>query len=219
MIINPILRVVGGLSALCVFFFALRWFSADSINSDALVRLGTPYADHPGAPIVIALAYIAASFILLPRPILTLASILIFGPWQTAVFGLAGLLLAAAAAFWLGRMDRLNRLWAATDPALNTIATKLQGGGIYSVVVMRMLPIAPYTIVNLFAGSLGIRFSDFIMGSFIGLLPGMLTTVVLGDRLLVALRHFNWTNLGIVIALAAACIITALLLRRSVNGR
>ena len=219
MIINPILRVVGGLSALCVFFFALRWFSADSINSDALVRLGTPFADHPGAPIVIALAYIAASFILLPRPILTLASILIFGPWQTAVFGLAGLLLAAAAAFWLGRMDRLNRLWAATDPALNTIATKLQGGGIYSVVVMRMLPIAPYTIVNLFAGSLGIRFSDFIMGSFIGLLPGMLTTVVLGDRLLVALRHFNWTNLGIVIALAAACIITALLLRRSVNGR
>ena len=219
MIINPILRVVGGLSALCVFFFALRWFSADSINSDALVRLGTPFADHPGAPIVIALAYIAASFILLPRPILTLASILIFGPWQTAVFGLAGLLLAAAAAFWLGRMDRLNRLWAATDPALNTIATKLQGGGIYSVVVMRMLPIAPYTIVNLFAGSLGIRFGDFIMGSFIGLLPGMLTTVVLGDRLLVALRHFNWTNLGIVIALAAACIITALLLRRSVNGR
>lgn len=219
MIINPILRVVGGLSALCVFFFALRWFSADSINSDTLVRLGTPFADHPGAPIVIALAYIAASFILLPRPILTLASILIFGPWQTAVFGLAGLLLAAAAAFWLGRMDRLNRLWAATDPALDTIATKLQGGGIYSVVVMRMLPIAPYTIVNLFAGSLGIRFSDFIMGSFIGLLPGMLTTVVLGDRLLVALRHFNWTNLGIVIALAAACIITALLLRRSVNGR
>lgn len=219
MIINPILRVVGGLSALCVFFFALRWFSADSINSDTLVRLGTPLADHPGAPIVIALAYIAASFILLPRPILTLASILIFGPWQTAVFGLAGLLLAAAAAFWLGRMDRLNRLWAATDPALDTIATKLQGGGIYSVVVMRMLPIAPYTIVNLFAGSLGIRFSDFIMGSFIGLLPGMLTTVVLGDRLLVALRHFNWTNLGIVIALAAACIITALLLRRSVNGR
>ena len=219
MIINPILRVVGGLSALCVFFFALRWFSADSINSDALVRLGTPFADHPGAPIVIALAYIAASFILLPRPILTLASILIFGPWQTAVFGLTGLLLAAAAAFWLGRMDRLNRLWAATDPALNTIANKLQGGGIYSVVVMRMLPIAPYTIVNLFAGSLGIRFSDFIMGSFIGLLPGMLTTVVLGDRLLVALRHFNWTNLGIVIALAAACIITALLLRRSVNGR
>ena len=219
MIINPILRVVGGLSALCVFFFALRWFSADSINSDTLVRLGTPFADHPGAPIVIALAYIAASFILLPRPILTLASILIFGPWQTAVFGLAGLLLAAAAAFWLGRMDRLNRLWAATDPALNTIATKLQGGGIYSVVVMRMLPIAPYTIVNLFAGSLGIRFGDFIMGSFIGLLPGMLTTVVLGDRLLVALRHFNWTNLGIVIALAAACIITALLLRRSVNGR
>ena len=219
MIINPILRVVGGLSALCVFFFALRWFSADSINSDALVRLGTPFADHPGAPIVIALAYIAASFILLPRPILTLASILIFGPWQTAVFGLAGLLLAAAAAFWLGRMDRLNRLWAATDPALDTIATKLQGGGIYSVVVMRMLPIAPYTIVNLFAGSLGIRFSDFIMGSFIGLLPGMLTTVVLGDRLLVALRHFNWTNLGIVIALAVACIITALLLRRSVNGR
>lgn len=219
MLNKPIVRFTVGLSALAVFLLALRWISADRINTEALIRWGTPLADHPAAPLFIAIAYVAASFILLPRPILTLASILIFGPWQTAVFGLTGLLVAAAAAFWLGRIHGLNRLWTRAHPALNTIATKLQGGGIYSVVVIRMLPIAPYTIVNIFAGTLGIRFTDFFIGSFIGLLPGMLSTVVLGDRLLVALQHFDWTNLWVATGLAAACAITSLILRRSVTEK
>jgi phospholipase D1/2 len=219
MITMPILRFAGGLVALCALFILLGWISTENINTAALIRLGTPFADHPAAPLIIAVAYVAASFILLPRPILTLASILIFGPWQTAVFGLAGLLVAAAAAFWIGRLHGLPRVLASTNPALNTIATKLKGGGIYSVVVIRMLPIAPYTIVNLFAGTLGIRFSDFLIGSFIGMIPGMLSTVVLGDRLLVALRNFNWANLGIAIGIAAACTATSLLLRRSVKPK
>jgi uncharacterized membrane protein YdjX (TVP38/TMEM64 family) len=219
MITKPLFRFAGGLSAVCLLLIALRWISADSINTDALMRWGQPFAEHPAAPVVIAFAYIAASFILLPRPVLTLASILIFGPWQTAIFGLSGLLVAAAAAFWIGRKHGLSRLWISTHPALNTIATKLQNGGIYSVVVMRMLPVAPFTIVNLFAGTLGIRFSDFFIGSIIGLLPGTLSTVVLGDRLLVTLQNFSWVNLSIVIALAAACTITYVLLRQSVRQK
>ena len=213
---KPIVRLLGGLSALCLCLVALRWVSAESISTDALVRLGKPIADHPAAPAVITFAYIAASFILLPRPILTLAFIVIFGPWQTAIFGFSGLLLAAAAAFWIGRRYGFSRLWS-TTPALDTIATRLQGGGIYSVVVMRMLPIAPFTIVNVFAGTLGIRFSDFFIGSIIGLLPGMLSTLVLGDRLLVVLQHFNWVDLAMMVAIAIACAITALLLRRIVR--
>ena len=219
MITKPNLRLVGGLSTLCLFLAALRWISAESINTDALVHWGKPIADHPAAPVVITFAYIAASFILLPRPILTLASILIFGPWKTAIFGFSGLLLAAAAAFWIGRMHGFSRLWLSTTPAFDMIAAKLQSGGIYSIVVMRVLPIAPFTIVNLFAGTLGVHFSDFFIGSIIGLLPGMLSTLVLGDRLLVLLQHFNWVNLAIVTAIATGCAVTALLLRRRVRRR
>jgi len=116
-------------------------------------------------------------------------------------------------------MHGFPRLWLSTTPFLDMIATKLQSGGIYSVVVMRLLPVAPFTIVNLLAGTLGIRFSDFFIGSMIGLLPGMLSTLVLADRLLVVLQHFNWVNLAIVAAIATGCAITAVLLRRSVRRR
>ncbi len=50
-----------------------------------------------------------------------------------------------------------------------------------------MLPVAPFTVVNIFVGALGIRYSSFIIGTFIGLLPGTLTTVVVGDRIWAAL--------------------------------
>jgi uncharacterized membrane protein YdjX (TVP38/TMEM64 family) len=162
---------------------------------------------------LIAAAYVAASLVFFPRPLLTLAFVIIFGPWQTAVYGLAGLLVAAAAAFWFGARHGAPRLQTLANPGLKTIATKLQRGGIYSVVVMRMLPVAPYTIVNLFAGTMGIRFSDFFIGSFIGLLPGTLSTVVLGDRLLVALTHASWTNLLLVVGAGAVVALTFALLR------
>jgi uncharacterized membrane protein YdjX (TVP38/TMEM64 family) len=174
-----------------------------------------PFANHRAAPMVIVAAYAAASFVMFPRPILTLAFVVIFGPWRTAIFGLTGLLLAAAAAFWFGACHGAPSAQKFGRHGLAIISAKLQGGGVFSVIVMRMLPVAPFTVVNMFAGALRIRFSTFMIGTFFGLLPGTLTTIVVGDRLLVALKNAEWTNIGLVVGLSGAAVITFILLRRA----
>ena len=45
--------------------------------------------------------------------------------------------------------------------------------GLLAVVTFRLLPVAPFTLVNLAAGASGIRFADFLVGTVIGLLPGL----------------------------------------------
>jgi uncharacterized membrane protein YdjX (TVP38/TMEM64 family) len=82
-----------------------------------------------------------------------------------------------------------------------------------------MIPAAPFTVVNVLAGALRIRFTDFLIGSLIGLLPGTLTTIVVGDRLLTAFRYADWKNVALAIALAAAGAMTFLLLRRLTRYR
>lgn len=176
-----------------------------------------PFAQHSAAPLLIVAAYAAGAFILFPRPLLTLAFIVIFGPWRTALFGLTGLLLAGAAAFWFGATHGAPRTRALARHGLDALTTRLQRGGIYSVIVIRMLPIAPFTVVNLVAGALRIRFRDFMVGSFFGLLPGTLITIVVGDRLLAALRNAHWFDIALALALIAASAITFMLLRRSVR--
>ena len=181
------------------------------------MRWSEPFAQHAAAPFVIICAYAAASFILFPRPLLTLAFIVIFGPWRTALYGITGLLLAGAAAFWFGAVHGAPPIRKLAQQGIDVLTARLRRGGIFSVIVIRMLPIAPYTVVNLLAGALKIRFSDFMIGSLFGILPGTLMTIAVGDRLLAALRQMDGANVVVALAVAAAAAITFCLLRRSVQ--
>jgi uncharacterized membrane protein YdjX (TVP38/TMEM64 family) len=167
--------------------------------------------------LIIVATYVAASLILFPRPVLTLAFVGIFGPWRTAVYGLTGLLIAAGMAFWFGATYGPPRSQGSQRHGFHAIAAKLKRGGVLSVVAIRMLPVAPFTVVNIFVGALGIRFSDFIIGTFIGLLPGTLTTVVVGDRIWAALQHTRWIDVGLAVGLSAAGIIASIILRRAIR--
>lgn len=51
-----------------------------------------------------------------------------------------------------------------------------------------MIPVAPFTVVNLAAGASHIRFRDFVLGSLAGMTPGTLAIAVFGDRLEEAVR-------------------------------
>ena len=85
------------------------------------------------------------------------------------------------------------------------------------MVAIRMLPVAPFTVVNIFVGALGVRFIDFIIGTFVGLLPGTLTTVMVGDRIWAALQHTRWTDVALAVGLSAAGIIASIILRRAIR--
>ena len=57
------------------------------------------------------------------------------------------------------------------------------------MVALRALPVAPFTLVNLAAGAGAIRLSDFILGTLIGMAPGLELIAVLGDRLRLLADH------------------------------
>ena len=86
-----------------------------------------------------------------------------------------------------------------------------------------VLPVAPFTFVNLAAGAGGIRFVDFFLGSVLGLLPGMTLLSVMGDRIISILSNPTIGDIALVvlcvlglIGLAAAA--QALLSRRGGRG-
>jgi phospholipase D1/2 len=209
--------ILGFLATTFFIIVAWHWSPLQKIDSEQLMRWSEPLAKHPAVPLIIIASYVAAAFILFPRPILTLASVGIFGPWPTAVYGMAGLLLAAAMAFWFGATYGAPRFQGWNRPGFDAIASKVRRGGIFSVVVIRTMPVAPFTVVNIFVGTLGIRFSNFIIGTVIGLMPGTLTTIVVGDRILAALQHTRWTDVGIAVGVSAAAIVMSILLRRAIR--
>ena len=56
-------------------------------------------------------------------------------------------------------------------------------GIVLAIVVIRMLPVAPYFVVNLAAGAARVPFRDFVLGSVIGISPGVIGITLFEDQL------------------------------------
>ena len=53
------------------------------------------------------------------------------------------------------------------------------GKGILAVVVIRMIPVAPYSVVNVVAGASTLPLRDFMVGTLLVITPGILAMAVL----------------------------------------
>jgi uncharacterized membrane protein YdjX (TVP38/TMEM64 family) len=78
---------------------------------------------------------------------------------------------------------------------MQRIANVVKRRGLLAVSIVRLVPVAPFPVVNLVLGALRVRLRHFVFGTMIGMLPGMLAATVLSDQLAAALEDptsINW---------------------------
>jgi uncharacterized membrane protein YdjX (TVP38/TMEM64 family) len=85
--------------------------------------------------------------------------------------------------------------------------------------VLRLFPVAPFTVVNLIAGASELRARDYMLGSLIGMSPGIVLMTLFGDRLGAWLRDPNVGNLAVVVGIAALALALAWVLTRWARRR
>jgi uncharacterized membrane protein YdjX (TVP38/TMEM64 family) len=187
------------LGAWLAMWGAYHWEPLRSLVSvEALTHLSQPLARHPAAPLIIAAAYFCSVFVVLPRAVLTLPAVVVLGPWLTFFSGMSGLLLAGVCGFWLGKKLTGEKLENLTrSPLLRRLEEKVRHGGVGAVVVVRLVPVAPFTVVNMAFGILRVRIGDFVAGTFLGLLPGFLFSIFIGDRVRLMLHDQTGANLSV----------------------
>jgi phospholipase D1/2 len=63
-----------------------------------------------------------------------------------------------------------------------------------------VVPIAPFTFVNLVAGASQIRLQDYVLGTILGMAPGLVIMSALGHQIFELWRHPTWTNIALLLA-------------------
>jgi phospholipase D1/2 len=91
---------------------------------------------------------------------------------------------------------------------------RLDQHGLLTMTVLRLLPIAPFAVVNPVAGASAIRTRDFLLGTLFGMAPGVVLITVFGDRLGAWLRQPDLANLAVVVLVAALALMLTWALRR-----
>ncbi|WP_413162892.1 TVP38/TMEM64 family protein [Capilliphycus salinus ALCB114379] len=134
-------------------------------------------------PVAFILVYILATVLFLPGSILTLGAGAIFGVFAGYVYVSMGSVVGATCAFLVGRY--LARGWVAKKIAGNekfkAIDEAVAREGWKIVGLTRLSPIFPFNLLNYSFGLTKVSLRDYVIASWIGMIPGTIMYVYLGS--------------------------------------
>lgn len=144
--------------------------------------------ERPLAPLAMMGVYLAGAVTMLPVTLLILVTVVVFGPLHGAGLALCGTLLGTGVGYLAGRLLGPNAVRRFGGRRLNRVRHQLGKHGVVAMVVLRLMPIAPFALVNLVVGASRISLRDCLIGTALGMLPGIVVTACLVDRVAAAAR-------------------------------
>jgi phospholipase D1/2 len=211
--IGAVLLVVALLAAAWQWTGLREWVDPDRLSATA-----EPYRrSWLGLPLVVGV-FVLAELVMFPVLVLVFATGLAFGPWLGTIYALVGVLASAVLPFligrWLGR-KRLER-WG------GTLMKKLQGAlrrkGVVAVFLVRKVP-APYSAVNMACGASGIPLTDFLLGTFLGMVTGVVLITVVGAQFMELFSDPDPGTIALVLGVLTGAVLLTLLAQRMLNRR
>ncbi len=172
--------------------FFILWLLATAGLFVLYQQSGVPVQDLPAyiqrwveqfgvwGPIVFILAYTLRTLTFFSATVFTVAAGIIFGPYFGFIYALIGANLSATLAYIVGRYfgkDVVAR--AGKNVKYFPRGEKFRKNGFMTVLMMRLL-FFPYDWVGYLAGAYDLRWRDLALGTFIGIIPGMIAFVFLG---------------------------------------
>jgi len=160
-------------------------------------------------PLAVLGAFLIGGLIAFPVTILIAATAASFGPWLGFAYALVGALASAALTYGIGAMMGRDALQNILGRRLTDIRNKIARQGILAVAAIRLVPVAPFTLVNLVAGASGIGFTHYLVGTVLGLLPGLVLMSLLGSQIMRIIASPSPIEILAFLAIIAAWIATA----------
>lgn len=173
----------------------------------------------PWTPIAVLGGYILLGLVAFPITVLITVTAMVFGPVMGFVYASSGALLSAMVSFGLGRVlgKRLVRRYAGAT--VNRLSEALGRRGIVAVVVLRVAPVAPFLLINLISGASHVRFRDYILGTAVGMLPGIAAMTLLGSSIMDMIRAPTPASIAVLVGCLILWFLVSALLQRLVSHR
>lgn len=170
---KAIIIVLAVLGTILFFAFDLDGYVSVDSWENARRALAEFYSSHRVLTLVVfILIYIAMSALALPGPlVLSLAAGAVFGVVMgtvcVTIAATAGASLAFLAARYLFRDAIMRRF----GPRLDAVNAQLKHEGFRQLLFLRLVPIFPFTLINLAAAITDMSFRTFVLATMLGIIP------------------------------------------------
>lgn len=194
----------GRIAAAClwavVIAAAFIWGHFHGIGPAQLLLLIYHFVNHHAwGPLLYLAIYALRPIILFPAMLLTITSGSLFGFWGGWAVAILGENLSANTAYWLARFVGGDSVSQAERGLIARWRQTLEEHAIATVVILRAAYL-PFDPVNFVCGLLAVPWVKYTVGTFIGILPPMVTFVSFGasinvEDFLTHIRSFSASQL------------------------
>ena len=141
--------------------------------------------------------YICIVLLILPASWLSLLSGFLYGSYLGSIIVFIAASIGASAAFFISKSFFAKKIKKVISlyPKLSVMEQVVQRGGLKLILLARLSPIFPFSILNYFYGLNNIKFQDFALG-LIGIIPGTFLYCSIGSlaKSLQDLKYAQSTN-------------------------
>lgn len=151
-------------------------------------------------PVAVA-AFAALAFIGTPQIVLIAAAVVAFGPVTGAAYSWVGTMVSSLVGFYLGRTAGANVLERFSGEGVRRFMALVGQNGFLASLIVRLVPSAPFIVVNMAAGVTPMRALDFAAGTGIGIIPKIALTAFAGASIVQLMRGEigrHWVELAAV---------------------
>jgi phospholipase D1/2 len=208
-------RIAAFIAFFILLFLAWRYTPlAEIVTVERTMAWARSIRDNGWAELAVAAIYTPAAFLMFPRPLITLFSVIAFGPWRGFFVSLVGIVGSALATYVLGRSLPERTVNRIAGRNLERTSKAIRRRGLVSVFAVSVAPVAPFPVVGMIAGALHIKLWHYVLGTVLGMLPGTLATTVFARQFEAALEDPARINYWILAAIFVTLVVLIIIVRR-----
>lgn len=143
--------------------------------------------------------FVVGGFLVFPVTVMILGTAIVFGPWSGFAYAALGALISASVTYGAGWAIGKRFLRRLVGERVREVSRRLGDKGVVAVTALRIIPTAPFTIINFVAGASHIRFLDYLVGTVLGMVPGIAILALTGERIEQVFRNPTFLNVSIAV--------------------
>jgi len=176
-----------------------NYLTFDALKEHRETLLGFVDRNPLVAPLVFVLAYAVATALSVPGGIiLTIAGGFMFGTWLGGLCVVIGATIGATAIFLIAKTALGSTLRDKAGPWLGKMEAGFKENALSYLLVLRLVPLFPFWLVNLVPAFLGVAIGTYVLGTFVGIIPGSLVFASVGNGLGAVFDAGETPDLGII---------------------
>jgi uncharacterized membrane protein YdjX (TVP38/TMEM64 family) len=199
-----------------VFLFGAQMLG---LNGEVAVEHWLAAAHGPWALPVAVGAFAALAFVGVPQFVLIAAAVVAFGPWTGFAYSWIGTLVSSLVGFWLGRTFGARLLRDLAGDGVAKFMRLIGKNGFLASLIVRLVPSAPFIVVNMAAGVTPMKLRDFAAGTALGIIPKIALTAFAGNSIVQALKGGGQRHIVMLVAAVAVWIVCGLAARAWLKSR